>query len=96
VLKAAFQGSGCFQNQLVLLIKNPHDVGDLAGCEILLPEVDVLACAFRRFCSGFPQSPKTLFKNFTKFRISTAKDTDRSTSLFEDFSIMSYSFQLLI
>ena len=64
MLKAAFQGSGCFQNQLVLLIKNPHDVGNLAGCEILLPDVDVPACAFRRFCSGFPQSPKTLLQGF--------------------------------
>ena len=52
VLKAAFQGSGGFQNQLFLLVKNPRDVGDLAGCEGAHTDVDVLACAFRRFRTG--------------------------------------------
>ena len=45
-----------------------------------------------------PIAPMDLMdgSNAEKSITSEAKDTDKSTSLFEDFFMMSYSFQLLI
>ena len=64
VRKPGFKGSGGFQNQLFLLVKNPRDVGDLAGAEGAHADVDVLACATRGFRSGFPQSPYNRLQGF--------------------------------
>ena len=54
VRKPGFKGSGGFQNQLFLLVKNPRDVGDLPRVKGAYADVNVLACATRGFCSGFP------------------------------------------
>ena len=67
VRKPGFKGSGGFQNQLFLLVKNPRDVGDLAGAEGAHADVDVLACATRGFRSGFPQSPYNRLQGFHVF-----------------------------
>lgn len=64
VPKAAFQGSGGFQNQLFLLVENPRDVGNLSGGEVRHTDVNMLACAFRRFGSGFAQSPDNFLQGF--------------------------------
>ena len=55
VLKAAFEGSGRLEDQLLLLVENPCDVGDLAGVEIGDSDVDVLGGAIGRPGPGVPQ-----------------------------------------
>ena len=63
VRKPGFKGSGGIQNQL----KNPRDVGDLAGAEGAHADVGVLACATRGFRSSFPQSPYNRLQSFHVF-----------------------------
>ena len=55
VLKAAFEGSGRLEDQLLLFVENPRDVGDLAGVEIRDSNVDVLGSAIGRLGPGVPQ-----------------------------------------
>lgn len=64
VLKAAFEGSGRLEDQLLLLVENPRDVGDLAGVEIGDSDVDVLGGAIGRLGPGVPQGANHRLQGF--------------------------------
>lgn len=64
VLKAAFEGSGRLEDQLLLLVENPRDVGDLAGVEIGDSDVDVLGGAIGRLGPGVPEFPNHRLQGF--------------------------------
>ena len=57
VRKPSFKGSGGLEDQFLLFVKDPRDVGDLAGGEGAHANVNVLAGAARGFRSGLAQGP---------------------------------------
>ena len=64
VLKAAFQGSGGLEDELLLFVENPRDVGDLAGVEIGDSNVDVLGGALRGLGPGVAQGANHRLQGF--------------------------------